>query len=426
MATSLALAREAKKRKRENIKNKLERMQSAEKQKLESAFETVQSNDNSNIRRIADLALIIKGLQQGCNQCSNTPLLLTDCHISNLHHPNSLMVICQNCNNKCKIKIHSDEVEEKLVLGSLHIGIGFTHVEGLLSIVGLPCFSNGSYKKTERKIGPALEKVARESCLKWKQEEEKLEIEKTGSKALKGCYDMSWRTKTRQYNSKSGTGCIIGHNTGKCIDFQTRNKDCRYCDLALRNGREPKEHECRKNLSGSSKSMESEVCQDLFSKGDYKVMITDEDGTSEAKVKSNVNADIEKWSDKNHVVRILGKMLYDAKKTDFGPNNDRINDAVIDYIRSLLSIALSKHKGDAKGMQDAILSIVPHAFGYHGRCGAWCRFKENPKEYKHKYLPGGKDLTGNGVTAFLEETTAEFATSEYIKKLEQLGSTQRN
>ena len=172
--------------------------------------------------------------------------------------------------------------------------------------------------------------------------------------------------------------------------------------------------------------MESEVCQDLFSKGDYKVMITDEDGTSEAKVKSNVNADIEKWSDKNHVERILGKMLYDAKKMDFGPNNDRINDAVIDYIRSLFSIALSKHKGDAKGMQDAILSIVPHAFGDHGRCGAWCRFKENPKAYKHKYLPGGKDLTGNCVRAFLEETTAKFATSEYIKKLEQLGSTQRN
>ena len=59
-ATSLALAREAKKRKRENIKNKLERMQSAKKQKLESAFETVHTNDNPNIRRIADLALIIK------------------------------------------------------------------------------------------------------------------------------------------------------------------------------------------------------------------------------------------------------------------------------------------------------------------------------------------------------------------------------
>ena len=51
------------------------------------------------------------------------------------------------------------------------------------------------------------------------------------------------------------------------------------------------------------------MCQDLLSKGDYKVMIANEDGTSEAKVKSNVSADIEKWSDKNHVVRILGKMI---------------------------------------------------------------------------------------------------------------------
>ena len=50
----------------------------------------------------------------------------------------------------------------------------------------------------------------------------------------------------------------------------------------------------QREKSGSSKSMESEVCQDLFSKGDYKVMITNEDGTSEAKVKSNINADIEK------------------------------------------------------------------------------------------------------------------------------------
>ena len=61
------------------------------------------------------------------------------------------MVICQNLNNKCKIKIHSDEVEEKLVLGSLHIGIGFTHVEALLSIVGLPCFQMALIRKQREK-----------------------------------------------------------------------------------------------------------------------------------------------------------------------------------------------------------------------------------------------------------------------------------
>ena len=146
-------------------------------------------------------------------------------------------------------------------------------------------------------------------------------------------------------------------------------------------------------------------------------MITDKDGTSEAKVKSNVNADIEKWSDKNHVVRILGKMLYDAKKMGFGPDNDRINDAVIDYIRSLFSVVLSKHKGDAKGMQDAILSIVPHAFGDHGRCGAWCRFKENPKAYKHKYLPGGKDLTEKWRQGFSRGNNSKVCNKRVPKKV---------
>ena len=232
-------------------------MQSAKKQKLEPVFETIQSNNIPNIRRIADLDLIIKGMQEGCNQLSNTALLLTDYDISNLHHPKSLMVICQNCNKKCKIKIHSDEVEEKLVLGFLHIGIGFTHVKGLLSIVGFPCFSNGSYKKTERRIEPALENVACESCLKSKQVEEKLEIEKTGSKALKGCYDMSWRTSVPFQ---------VWNWLYECIDFQTRNKDCKYCDSALRNGRERKEHECRKNHSGSSKSMELKCAKTFYPK----------------------------------------------------------------------------------------------------------------------------------------------------------------
>ena len=51
-------------------------------------------------------------------------------------------------------------------------------------------------------------------------------------------------------------------------------------------------------------------------------MVTDEDASSEARIKSQVNPDIEKWSDINHVARILGKLLYEAKTTNFGPKND--------------------------------------------------------------------------------------------------------
>ena len=116
---------------------------------------------------------------------------------------------------------------------------------------------------------------------------------------------MSWRTRSGMYNSSSGSGCIIGYNTGKCIDFATRNKDCRFCSVAAQKGAQPNPHDCMKNFSGSSKAMKSFICEELFQKEQYKVMVTDEDVSSEARIKSQFNPNIEKWSDINHVVRIL-------------------------------------------------------------------------------------------------------------------------
>ena len=43
------------------------------------------------------------------------------------------------------MKIHSSEVEEKLALSSLHLGGGYAHLEGTLSIVGI------EYEKKEKR-----------------------------------------------------------------------------------------------------------------------------------------------------------------------------------------------------------------------------------------------------------------------------------
>ena len=61
-------------------------------------------------------------------------------------------------------------------------------------------------------------------------------------------------------------------------------------------------------------------------------MIEDEDNSSEARVKKNVNADIEKWADVNHVKRTLGKTLHDSRGLDFGQGNDRLTDQVKEYV----------------------------------------------------------------------------------------------
>ena len=124
-----------------------------------------------------------------------------------------------------------------------------------------------------------------------------------------------------------------------------------------------------------------------------------------------------------HVVRILGRALLEAKAIDFGPENSKLTDTVKDYI---FSIALSKNKGNSQEMKTAITSIVPHAFGEHENCGIWCRYDEDPSSYKHKNLPGGKDLRGDGLKSFLTETPEQYARDDTVKKLVNLGSTQRN
>ena len=149
--------------------------------------------------------------------------------------------------------------------------------------------------------------------------------------------------------------------------------------------------------------MESPVCEELFRKEQYRVMVIDEDASSEARIKSQVNPDIEKCSDINHVVRILGKLLYEAKTTNFGPNNDRLTDEVRENIVKSFRIVLMESKGDAEGLQLAITSIVPHAFGEHDSCGKWCKFHEDPAAYRTKHLPGGKSLQGDGLRAFLKK-----------------------
>ena len=104
-----------------------------------------------------------------------------------------------------------------------------------------------------------------------------------------------------------------------------------------------------------------------------------------------------KWSDINHVVRILSKLLYEAKTTNFGTKNDRLTDQVRENIVKSFRIALMENKGDAEGMQLEITSVVPHAFGEHDSSGKWCKFQEDPAACRSKHLPGGRSLQGDGL-----------------------------
>ena len=96
----------------------------------------------------------------------------------------------------------------------LHAGIGPSHVNSLLTTINLPAVAENTLKARERKIGPVIGKVAKESC------ETALQLEKTkwisteasdGSEivGIGASYDTGWQKRGKGHNSLTGNSPIF-------------------------------------------------------------------------------------------------------------------------------------------------------------------------------------------------------------------------
>ena len=159
-------------------------------------------------------------------------------------------------------------------------------------------------------------------------------------------------------------------------------------------------------------------------------MITNEDASSESKVKQNVNHDIEKWSDKNHFVVTFRKMLISGKAKDFGKDSSKLSDSVIDYFAKMFFMAVSENKNKPNKLKASFQAIVPHAFRDHKVCKdlqiEWCQFLKDPENFQHKYLENEEDLLVDGRRSYIEKKMSNFTTDEFVKKLAPCDSTQVN
>ena len=76
-------------------------------------------------------------------------------------------------------------------------------------------------------------------------------------------YDMGWQKRSRAMNFLTGVGEFIGTETDKVVAFGTLSKRCISCEVAERTKRPPYPHDCRRNHTGSSKSMDPAVAVKL-------------------------------------------------------------------------------------------------------------------------------------------------------------------
>ena len=151
--------------------------------------------------------------------------------------------------------------------------------------------------------------------------------------------------------------------------------------------------------------MEANVAVQLF--GDaveggvrYSTYVGDDDSTPENWLQSLVAYDIEKWSDINHASRTLGSRLYAVKSKVKG-----LSPAVIGYMQRCFTYCIRQNKGKESSLLEGLKSIVPHAFGEHTLCKEWCTYKQDPENYSHGDLPGGRDLQVNSQNGTLLPVT---------------------
>ena len=88
----------------------------------------------------------------------------------------------------------------------LHAGIGVTHVNALLTSINLAAVGENTLKAREREVGPAIEAVARNSCLEGLQMEKKCRRTGDTEQVVKIgiSYDMGWQKRGKGHNSLTG------------------------------------------------------------------------------------------------------------------------------------------------------------------------------------------------------------------------------
>ncbi|XP_058809610.1 uncharacterized protein LOC131674797 [Phymastichus coffea] len=201
-------------------------------------------------------------------------------------------------------------------------------------------------------------------------------------------FDMGWgqRGNGHTYDSLNGYCAIIGLKTGKVLDYCTRNRKCRICDLELLTG-VGKPHDCRKNLTGPAKAMEGDGAVQLVTASkilkehnvQIGVFIGDNDSSSMAAIRSEIDYPIIKQSDMNHTTNNVGSKLYAIQKTS-DPNHELTGD-VIKHIQRCFTYAVHQNKKHLEKMKAALENVPYHLFDLHKNCGSWCQSKDD-KENK--------------------------------------------
>ncbi|KAL4718598.1 hypothetical protein ACJJTC_018073 [Scirpophaga incertulas] len=278
------------------------------------------------------------------------------------------------------------------VTGAMLTGFGRSNLNELLASMNLPIFTQNIYSKCHDQVAKWWKEAAEESMQEAAKEEAAEAIScgemKDGIPVLTVIADCCWskRSYKTNYSAMSGVAAIIGYKSGKVLYMDVKNKYCVMCARAAVKGEPPANHECYKNHTGSSTSMEQSVIVEGFKTSIarqnviYGTLIADGDASTFKKILESrpyPNYQVNKIECTNHLLRnYCGKILNVSKDTSIPSNERKL--LTVDRqkrLRTAIKCAMRfrkaqnlTHTEQIINLKKDILNSPKHIFGDHSAC----------------------------------------------------------
>ena len=281
-------------------------------------------------------------------------------------------------------------------LGQTATGGGGDHLKEQLACIQIPSLSVPSFIELERTMGAAFEGIVSRKLLTAGQVQKQLAIEKgsyhNGVPAITVVVDGGWskRSHKHSYNANSGVGVIFGAATQALLFIGVRNKYCSICAINNRNDKPIPTHQCYRNWSGSSTSMEADIILEGFRQSEemhglrYLWLIGDGDSSVYHSVVTGVPSygrDITKVECASHAVKCYRNRLEALcnEKSDYHGKHG-LSPAMMKRITHGARCAIKMHSvtGDITALRHDLRNGPRHYFGIHNDCNsAFCQQKSN-------------------------------------------------
>jgi hypothetical protein len=280
--------------------------------------------------------------------------------------------------------------------------VGAAHLNETLATMGVPGISQTSFSRIEDEISTWWKNILDEDMLEAGRQEKELAEKRQdfhqGIPAITVVCDGGWskRSHKHTYNAMGGVAIVIGAATGKLLHVGIRNRLCYICNRASGVGVEPVTHDCYKNWSSSSQSMEADIIVSAFLEAEkthgvrYMRLIGDGDSSVYAKIQENVpvwGKYVTKLECANHACKCLRSSLeklvadkpyYKGKNKLTKPIRVRLTTAVRCAIR--MRSKESDRPAAIRKLEHDIRNSVFHIYGQHGNCSEFCKVKTASQE----------------------------------------------